>query len=711
MFRMLVLACAILAVVPLSARAQVTRFQNGSAPTAEYKGCVDTRISIYNDREATRGAGKASVLATYSTARRALVRFDLSALPKGHVVRRALLRLHCSSSTRFGSSMYAAPLTRAWDDSATGFEHKKTDDNKSPAGNWTKKGGDYDDKSVAQTPVKGGPVGHVFEFDVTAIAADWVAGKRANYGLIFWSSKYAVHNITSSEWWSAAYRPELIIDHAPAAGAPELQPLPARAKTIALSDVAKTADLGKAAGAYSSVCLGLNAASQVREGVADAYVKSRSSMAGRWGWMPALRVGGAAGDFNAALLKFDLSALPKGASIKSARLRMAVAGSGGGVRFGAYLKKDGARKWDAGTVTWAEASDGVAWGKGGVRDMFEELPAAVAMCPGRKRKQTGPLWIEWDLTGAARARAGKVLDLAVLHDIDGGLLDVHSSKYHDASLRPMLTIEVSPAPKLRELKPLTPLAAPSGDYWVAPMKKAHARFKGKVGTLAQYGDSITITMAFLATHSYGASCIPAKCSEADKKHIKLVDQYANRKLWRAWKGPKWGNNGSMTSNWCRANVDKWQKTCNPEVMVMMFGTNDVSYGPVPPTYTENLAYAVKRCLADGTIPILTTASPRGDQKKSARVLQRVQANHRAVLAIARGMKVPLIDFYQEIMTRQPEKWDKTLMGDSLHPSYRNPWKKDFTPEGLKNSGYTLRNYLTFMMYADIIEKVLLPAKK
>ena len=63
-----------------------------------------------------------------------------------------------------------------------------------------------------------------------------------------------------------------------------------------------------------------------------------------------------------------------------------------------------------------------------------------------------------------------------------------------------------------------------------------------------------------------------------------------------------------------------------------------------------------------------------------------------------------------MLSRQPETWDKKLMGDSLHPSYRSPWKNDFTDEGLANSGYTLRNYLTMMLYADIIEKVLLPAK-
>jgi len=34
--------------------------------------------------------------------------------------------------------------------------------------------------------------------------------------------------------------------------------------------------------------------------------------------------------------------------------------------------------------------------------------------------------------------------------------------------------------------------------WVAAMKKIHARFTGQKGTLAHFGDSITVTMAFWA---------------------------------------------------------------------------------------------------------------------------------------------------------------------------------------------------------------------
>ncbi|HUU21014.1 MAG TPA: SGNH/GDSL hydrolase family protein, partial [Phycisphaerae bacterium] len=142
---------------------------------------------------------------------------------------------------------------------------------------------------------------------------------------------------------------------------------------------------------------------------------------------------------------------------------------------------------------------------------------------------------------------------------------------------------------------------------------------------------------------------------------------------------------------------------------ILFGTNDVSYGPVPPDHTEMLAAVVDRCLADGTIPMLTTLPPRGDQKRSEHILNRVREIRRAQLAVARAKQIPLIDLYAEMLSRQPEEWDKILMGDTLHPSYRDPWKMDFTAEGLKNSGYTLRSYLTMMRWVEVIEKVIQPA--
>ncbi|KKL54154.1 hypothetical protein LCGC14_2268260 [marine sediment metagenome] len=128
-----------------------------------------------------------------------------------------------------------------------------------------------------------------------------------------------------------------------------------------------------------------------------------------------------------------------------------------------------------------------------------------------------------------------------------------------------------------------------------------------------------------------------------------------------------------------------------------------------------MAAALRRMMADGTVPMLTSIPPC---RKSG---------HReywlAALSIARGLKVPLIDYYAEIMRRRPDDWNgrlakfkeyrgrevPTLLSrDGTHPSNPAKWVKDFSEEALNNSGYTLRNYMTLRMYAQVIAKAYQP---
>ena len=43
---------------------------------------------------------------------------------------------------------------------------------------------------------------------------------------------------------------------------------------------------------------------------------------------------------------------------------------------------------------------------------------------------------------------------------------------------------------------VTPAASSSIPAWVPAMRAVHAQFKGKPGTFAQFGDSISVSMAF-----------------------------------------------------------------------------------------------------------------------------------------------------------------------------------------------------------------------
>jgi hypothetical protein len=221
-------------------------------------------------------------------------------------------------------------------------------------------------------------------------------------------------------------------------------------------------------------------------------------------------------------------------------------------------------------------------------------------------------------------------------------------------------------------------------------------------------------MAYLASFSWGRAIEPKNCPPDVKKEMDAITAYADRELWRTWKGAEWGNTGRMMSNWLLDNIDGWQRKMNPEVAVIMFGTNDI--GRIwPPEYTENMAAALRRMMRDGTVPMLTSIPPAAKHGHREYWL--------AALSIAHGLKVPLIDYYAEILRRRPDDWNgrletfadykgyqvPTLISrDGTHPSNPKGYVNDFSEEALRASGYTLRNYMTLRQYHEVITKVLRP---
>jgi hypothetical protein len=256
---------------------------------------------------------------------------------------------------------------------------------------------------------------------------------------------------------------------------------------------------------------------------------------------------------------------------------------------------------------------------------------------------------------------------------------------------------------------------PSKDslYWIEPMKKVHARFTGRLGTFAQFGDSITVSMAFWTGLQYERKNAP----EAMERAFQLVKAYMRPECWREWKGPDYGSEGGMTIRWADENVGQWLAKLNPEVALIMFGTNDL--GPLGlDEYQAKTRAVVRKCLDNGTVVILSTIPPRhGAAEKAAAFAE-------AVRKIAREMNVPLVDYHAEILKRRPDDWDgalekfaaykdyeaPTLLSrDGVHPSYPKPWQGDYSEEALSKNGYGLRSYMALMKYAEVVREVLKPA--
>ena len=253
--------------------------------------------------------------------------------------------------------------------------------------------------------------------------------------------------------------------------------------------------------------------------------------------------------------------------------------------------------------------------------------------------------------------------------------------------------------------------------WAGPMKLVHARFIGRPGTLALFGDSITVTKAFWSPLAYAPNNLPDPLG----KNLKDVKAYMLDDCWSKWRGSDYGNESGKTTRWAEDHLDEWLKKLNPETVVLMFGTNDLNQIDAG-EYETRTRSVVEKCLKNGTVVILTTIPPRvGAEKKSKEFAE-------AERKIARDLKLPLIDYQAEILKRRPDDWNGTLpqfkadaakdvysvatliSGDGVHPS--NPSKyQDYSEESLNKNGYELRTVLTVNAYAEVIRLVLSPAKK
>jgi len=246
--------------------------------------------------------------------------------------------------------------------------------------------------------------------------------------------------------------------------------------------------------------------------------------------------------------------------------------------------------------------------------------------------------------------------------------------------------------------------------WIEPMKRVHARFKGTPGTCAQFGDSITFSGAYWTS----LASAPKNMSADDEANYRAVKKHFQPESFRQ-KGPEFGNQGSMTIRWARENAAKWLANLNPEIAVIMFGSNDVGQMNVD-EFEKTTREVVNACLANGTITILTTPPPQ-----TAR-LEKCEQFADAVRTIAREMQIPLIDYAREIEARRPFDWDgsapafKAVPGDTyevptlisrdgVHPSNPSASANNFSTEALSNNGFNLRNYLTMTMCAEVLHHV------
>jgi hypothetical protein len=149
-----------------------------------------------------------------------------------------------------------------------------------------------------------------------------------------------------------------------------------------------------------------------------------------------------------------------------------------------------------------------------------------------------------------------------------------------------------------------------------------------------------------------------------------------------------------------------KKYTDAQIAVIMLGTND-SGSRTAAAVAADLDTIANRLLANNTIVILSTIPPR--RGKDATIV----AYNDAIRALAQTKRLPLIDFYAEILRRRPgNSWDGTLIqSDGVHPtassatysSSSSPYLNNGEPLG--EVGYLLRGWLSVQKIKEVYDKV------
>lgn len=245
------------------------------------------------------------------------------------------------------------------------------------------------------------------------------------------------------------------------------------------------------------------------------------------------------------------------------------------------------------------------------------------------------------------------------------------------------------------------------------MKKVALKFRGKEGVVLHLGDSITYANSYSGWARYGAGKTPrdqavlkwmhtGKDDDTDGWYLCRVDREGNRSDTAASgvRSDEYlaGGKGGLPS------LAEILRRYNPQIAVVMLGTNDASGSRPAAAYKADMTKIVDALMANGTIPILSTIPPHPSKEELAK------SYNAAVAEIVRERKTPMIDYGGEILRRRPKDWNGTLLSkDDVHPSAQHAGANAGsapTEENLGNCGLLLRGWLSVQKIAEVKEQVL-----
>jgi lysophospholipase L1-like esterase len=256
------------------------------------------------------------------------------------------------------------------------------------------------------------------------------------------------------------------------------------------------------------------------------------------------------------------------------------------------------------------------------------------------------------------------------------------------------------------------LLVAQADYAEA-MKKIAAKFTGKEGVVIHLGDSITYANPYGGWAKYGKGKTPEDSVVLKWMHCGANDDTDG---WFLASVDRPGGQSETAKGGIRSYeyfeggragfppLAQIVKKFNPQMAVVMLGTNDVNQGRTAAQYKADMTKVIDTILGNFTIPIVSTVPPVKGKDDV------VKAYNAALAEISKEKKIPLLDYYGEIVKRRPNDWLGTLISnDGVHPTAEQGGASqgsEPTEENLKNSGYLLRGVLSVRKIAEVKEKVL-----
>jgi len=420
---------------PAPAYTTVT-FQQGAGG---YSGVADTYISSSGADSNYNWDVLLTVRSTDITA--SLLRFDVSSIPANATILSAQLQLYTigqSNSAYMCARPYA--VLRPWVDSqATWNRYTSSALWASPGCN----GIGTDRSGLGGEEIWLQYSNTWYSFDVTSIAQAWTLDPDNNRGLVVKSTcnmaEAVQYTLAASNYTNASLRPKLVVQYTLEGTPPTRTSTPAPTATFTPTPSTPPTTL--------TLQQGLNGYTGTTDALIDWWAQTTN-----YGNEPTFNIRGGNYDYgrqdiHSALVKFDLSPLPAGASVNSARLEIYLtARSNAG---SAYISPyQVIRLWTESGATWKKADGTADWlltGCNGIpSDRLGDASAIVQPPPSITN-----VWVPMDVTAivrnwAANSQSNKGF---LLRDEGGNSVGYTfaSSENTSASIRPRLIIEYWPS--------------------------------------------------------------------------------------------------------------------------------------------------------------------------------------------------------------------------------------------------------------------------